>query len=37
MGKLASMWLAGHRVWFALGLGIAIGALAMALLRFILS
>lgn len=33
MGKLASMWLAGYRVWFALGLGIAIGALTTALLR----
>ena len=35
MGKLASMWLAGYRVWFALFLGIAIGALLVALLRFI--
>jgi SnoaL-like polyketide cyclase len=33
MGKLASMWLAGYRVWFAFGLGIALGALTMALLR----
>ena len=31
--KLASMWLAGYRVWFAFGLGIALGALTMALLR----
>lgn len=36
MGKLASMWLAGYRVWFALFLGIAIGVLSMVLLRFIL-
>ncbi len=37
MGKLASMWLAGYRVWFALGLGIALGALATALLRVVAS
>ena len=37
MGKLASMWLAGYRVWFALFLGIAIGMLSMVLLRFVLS
>ncbi len=37
MGKLAAMWLAGYRVWFALGLGIALGALTMAMLRLILS
>lgn len=36
MGKLASMWLAGYRVWFALGIGIAVGALTMGLLRLIL-
>ena len=36
-GKLASMWLAGYRVWFALFLGVAIGALSMVLLRLILS
>ena len=36
MGKLASMWLAGYRVWFALFLGIAIGVLSMVLLHFIL-
>ncbi|HHV66132.1 MAG TPA: ester cyclase [Ochrobactrum intermedium] len=36
-GKLISMWLAGFRVWFALGLGLAIGMLSMLLLRFILS
>lgn len=35
VGKLASMWLAGHRVWFALFLGVAVGALSMVLLRFI--
>ena len=35
-GKLASMWLAGYRVWFALFLGIAIGVLSIVLLRFIL-
>lgn len=37
MGKLTSMWLAGYRVWFALFLGVATGALSMVLLRFILS
>ena len=37
MGKLASMWLAGYRVWFALFFGFAIGALSMALLRLIFS
>ena len=37
MGRLASMWLAGYRVWFALFLGVAIGALSMVLLRLILS
>lgn len=37
MAKLASMWLAGYRVWFALGLGTALGVLAMALLRFMLT
>jgi steroid delta-isomerase-like uncharacterized protein len=37
MGKLASMWLAGYRVWFALFLGITVGALSMVLLRVILS
>jgi hypothetical protein len=36
MGKLASMWLAGYRVWLAFFLGIAIGVLSMVLLRFIL-
>ena len=36
MGKLASMWLAGYRVWFAFFLGIAIGVLSMVLLRYIL-
>ncbi|OCO98395.1 hypothetical protein BC374_27920 [Ensifer sp. LC13] len=34
MGKLAAMWLAGYRVWLALGVGIGLGALAAALLRF---
>jgi steroid delta-isomerase-like uncharacterized protein len=28
LGRLASMWLAGYRVWFALVLGIAIGAVS---------
>jgi steroid delta-isomerase-like uncharacterized protein len=28
LGRLASMWLAGYRVWFALVLGIAIGAIS---------
>ena len=37
MGRLASMYLAGYRVWFALFLGISIGALSMVLLRIILS
>jgi steroid delta-isomerase-like uncharacterized protein len=32
LGKLAAMWLAGYRVWFALGLGVALGTLAMAVL-----
>lgn len=32
MGKLAAMWLAGYRVWFALGLGLIIGASVMGLL-----
>lgn len=35
MGKLAAMWLSGYRVWFALGLGLVIGASAMGLLSFI--
>lgn len=34
MGKLGLMWLAGYRVWFALGLGVAVGALTMAVLPF---
>ena len=37
MRRLAFMWLAGYRVWFALFLGIAVGALSMALLRLFLS
>lgn len=37
MGKLASMWLAGYRVWFALFLGIVIGLLSMVPLSSILS
>lgn len=37
MGKLASMWLAGYRVWFALFLGIAIGLISMTVLRFIVA
>lgn len=32
LGKLAAMWLAGYRVRFALGLGVALGALAIAVL-----
>ncbi|MGQ3214136.1 MAG: ester cyclase [Shinella sp.] len=34
MGKLASMWLAGYRAWFALGLGVVLGALGTALASF---
>ncbi|WP_435265034.1 ester cyclase [Shinella sp. BE166] len=33
IGKLAAMWLTGYRMWFALALGIALGALSLALLR----
>jgi steroid delta-isomerase-like uncharacterized protein len=36
-GKLAFMWLAGYRVWFALLFGIAIGALSTVLARLALS
>ncbi|MDH0616204.1 MULTISPECIES: ester cyclase [unclassified Agrobacterium] len=35
MGKLAAMWLAGYRVWFALGLGLVIGVSVMGLLRLL--
>lgn len=35
MGTLASMWLAGYRVWFALFLGIAIGVLSMVLFQMV--
>jgi steroid delta-isomerase-like uncharacterized protein len=33
--RLASMWLAGYRVWFALGLGIAIGAVSTMIVRLV--
>lgn len=36
MGKLASMWLAGYRVWFALAAGIAVGAFGVAIPALIL-
>ena len=34
---LVSMWLAGFRVWFAAGIGLAFGALSVLLLQLILS
>jgi predicted ester cyclase len=36
-GHLLSLWLAGYRVWFGAGLGVAVGVLAMLLLRIIAS